>query len=200
MRLCRPGQSNSGSIVPETEYFPVWFVSSLAIRPYGCVLRLPKRKNLLVSDRRFSANRTAERRGTRPRHAGAWRAEGNNADRRAVLPKKRRCPNRFVCGYGKRRTTQEAKALAPRANRIGDNSKRKNWRFMASFFGMMLLLRPAVFSVCFVFSVFLSRHRAICSSVRSITASIDTVPTPKIAVSSLPCSGSVQREAIPHIP
>ena len=130
----------------------------------------------------------------------AWQAEGNNADRRAVLPKKRRCPNRFVCGYGKRRTTQKAKALAPRANRIWDNSKRKNWRFMASFFGMMLLLRPAVFSVCFVFSVFLSRHRAICSSVRSITASIDTVPTPKIAVSSLPCSGSVQREAIPHIP
>ncbi len=43
----------------------------------------------------------------------AWRAEGNNADRRAVLPKKRRCPNRFVCGYGKRRTTQKAKN-APR--------------------------------------------------------------------------------------
>ena len=43
----------------------------------------------------------------------AWQAEGNNADRRAVLPKKRRCPNRFVCGYGKRRTTQKAKALAP---------------------------------------------------------------------------------------
>ena len=43
----------------------------------------------------------------------AWQAEGNNADRRAVLPKKRRCPNRFVCGYGKRRTTQKAKN-APR--------------------------------------------------------------------------------------
>ena len=43
----------------------------------------------------------------------AWQAEGNNADRRAVLPKKRRCPKRFVCGYGKRRTTQKAKALAP---------------------------------------------------------------------------------------
>ena len=27
----------------------------------------------------------------------AWREEGNNADRRAVLPKKRRCPNCFVC-------------------------------------------------------------------------------------------------------
>ena len=48
----------------------------------------------------------------------AWRAEGNNADRRAVLPKKRRCLNRFVCGYGKRRTTQKAKALALWANRI----------------------------------------------------------------------------------
>ena len=27
----------------------------------------------------------------------AWQAEGNNADRCAVLPKKRRCPNCFVC-------------------------------------------------------------------------------------------------------
>ena len=47
-------------------------------------------------------------------------AEGNKADRRAVLPKKRRCPKRFVCGYVKRRTTQKAKALAPQANRISD--------------------------------------------------------------------------------
>ena len=60
------------------------FVSSLAIHPYGGVLRPSKRKNLLVSDRSFSANRADERRGTRPRHAGAWRAEGNNADRCAI--------------------------------------------------------------------------------------------------------------------
>lgn len=62
-------QSNRGTTVSETEYFPVWFVSSLAIRQYGGVLRLSRQKNLLVSDRRFSANRADERRGTRPRHA-----------------------------------------------------------------------------------------------------------------------------------
>ena len=52
----RRRQNNRSTMVPETEYFPVLFVSSLAIRQYCCVLRLPKRKNLLVSGRRFSAN------------------------------------------------------------------------------------------------------------------------------------------------
>ena len=66
----------------------------------------------------------------------AWQAEGNNADRRAVLPKKRRCPNRFVCGYGKRRTTQKAKALAPRGQPCFNNSKRKNRKFTVSFLNL----------------------------------------------------------------
>ena len=38
-------QNNRGTLVPETEYFPVLFVSSIAIRQYCCVLQLPKRKN-----------------------------------------------------------------------------------------------------------------------------------------------------------
>ena len=75
----------------------------------------------------------------------AWQAEGNNADRRAVLPKKRRCPNRFVCGYGKRRTTQKAKALAPRGQPCFNNSKRKNRKFTVFIFCIRLLLRPAAF-------------------------------------------------------
>ena len=49
-------QNNQGTTIPETEYFPVLFVSSLVIRQYCCVLRLSKRKNLLVWGRRFSAN------------------------------------------------------------------------------------------------------------------------------------------------
>ena len=72
-------QNDRGAMVLETEYFPVWFVSSLAIRQDCCVLRLPKRKNLLVSGRRFLANSVyggglpdrrilayAERRATKP--------------------------------------------------------------------------------------------------------------------------------------
>ena len=46
-------QSNQCTMVPETEYFSVLFVSSLEIREYSCVLRLSKRKNLLVLGRRF---------------------------------------------------------------------------------------------------------------------------------------------------
>ena len=52
-------QSNRGTTVSETEYFPVWFVSSLAIR-------------------------------------GAWRAEGNKANHRSVLSKKRWHPDCFI--------------------------------------------------------------------------------------------------------
>ena len=66
----------------------------------------------------------------------AWRAEGNNADRRAVLPKKRRCPNCFVCGYGKRRMTQKAKALVPRANSVFHNSNGENRKFTVSFLAL----------------------------------------------------------------
>ena len=75
----------------------------------------------------------------------AWQAEGNNADRRAVLPKKRRCPNRFVCGYGKRCTTQKAKALAPPGPTIFWINKEKKAAPCSSSPKFMLLLRPVAF-------------------------------------------------------
>ena len=46
------------------------------------------------------------------------------------------CASVGVYGYGKRRTTQKAKALHARANRIFNNSKRKNRKFTVSFLAL----------------------------------------------------------------
>ena len=93
----------------------------------------------------------------------AWQAEGNNADRRAVLPKKRRCPNRFVCGYGKRRTTQKAKSAPRKGQPCFEEIKRKESVSCHSFPGFMLLLRPAAFFDSLMPPVLLHRkHRGHC--------------------------------------
>ncbi len=63
-------QNQPGQTVPETEYFPVLFVPSPAIRQYCCVLRPTTRKILLVSDRRVSASRVLYRQVARPKNTG----------------------------------------------------------------------------------------------------------------------------------
>ena len=84
-------QSNLGTTVPKTEYFPVLFVSSLEIRWYSCVLRLPKQKNLLVLGRRFSASGVLLRRGA-PTEEYCRIVSGGQQSRQSMpISRKNRC-------------------------------------------------------------------------------------------------------------
>ena len=79
----------------------------------------------------------------------AWRAEGNNADRRAVLPKKRGVRSALSADTVRGARRRKQKTLHARANRIFNNSKRKNRKFTVSFLALYCFcgLRPFL-TVC----------------------------------------------------